>query len=96
MEYQKYAESFWGMVLATLKKTGKKMVPFFLGYCCTWMRGLELWQPSYAHEDSPWRQGHLTEMAAGRWEEPGSCVDAESLHEPWILYCLCTWCCMKW
>lgn len=52
MEYQKYAKGFWEMVLATLKKTQEKNGSFFLGYCCTWMRGLELWQPSYAHEDS--------------------------------------------
>lgn len=30
MKYQKYAEGFWEMVLATLKKTQEKVVPFFL------------------------------------------------------------------
>ena len=66
------------------KKTQEEMVSFLLGYCCTWMRGLELWQPSYAHEDSP--EGKATSL---RWQQEGGKnqvldVAIESLNEPQI------------
>lgn len=58
--------AFWERFLAPLKETQEKIVSFFLCHYCTWMRDLEQWQPSSAHEDPFLRQACRT--AGGRWE----------------------------
>lgn len=63
MEYQKYAEE---RVLATLNKTQEKNASSFVIAAPRW----EAW--NYGGHLMPMkRQGYLTEMTAGRWEEPG-------------------------
>lgn len=75
---------FWERLLAPLKETQQKIVPFSLCHCCSWVRGLEQWQPSYAHEDFylKARLPCLTGLAEEDGQSQVLDVGLESLNEP--------------